>query len=92
MIAPHKTGCMTPRLSIHQPMAMPPTPLPIISHANAIDGPARGHPKSAAICFKLTNKMVVGTMAIVPSASEAAITIQPYRISMLSARWFMWSG
>ena len=84
--APHKAGCMTPRLSIHQPMAIPPTPLPIIISADAIDGPARGHPKSAAICFRVTNKMVVGPMAIVPSASEAAITTQPCPISVLSAR------
>ena len=27
---PKITGCMTPRRSIHQPMAMPPTPAPII--------------------------------------------------------------
>ena len=27
---PNSTGCMTPRRSIHQPMAMPPTPAPTI--------------------------------------------------------------
>ena len=54
-----------------------------------MEGPARGHPKSLAMSFRLTNRMLGAAWAIVPSAIDAPMITQPYQTSMLSACLFM---
>ena len=74
---PKSTGCMTPRLSIHRPIAMPPIPAPIISSEYASDGTARTVSRSAAIGLRATNRMVGAPRLMLCRASEANTTTQP---------------
>ena len=74
---PNSTGCRMPRLSIHQPMMIPPVPAPIIISEKAIDGTQRAVSKSAAIGFKVTNRILGAPSPILFSSNEAMMTTQP---------------
>ena len=85
MTEPNSTGWKMPRLSSHQPMKRPPTPLPIIISAKAPEGTARGQPNSPVIDFKVTKRTLGAPWAIEEISSVTITTTQPKRTSILPA-------